>query len=103
MIALMIAAINIALLMWAVVNYQPHMESNLGVMLIAGIGAPACIIASVKCKKCGNTYAAAVYGIAAFVCIVVLWLAKDIPLCPECDQVTSEDLGWMNRWIKSSR
>jgi len=100
-IAMAIAAFNVWHLMSTIVNYMAHTDGGFFVSLLAGAGAAACIIAAIILRRRGNGYAAVAYLIAGIICIAAAWIAGDIPNCPICDGLSNEDLGWMNRWIKS--
>lgn len=102
-----IFALLMPLLLWyELENYHMHYGTGMLTSLCTLVGI--CINAytfikniraAVK-KKSPNLAEMICSLIALIVCIAVFAAAQKIPVCVECDHLTSEDLGFLSRWIK---
>ncbi len=104
--AVIFALLMPLMLWWELENYHMHYGTGTLTWICAAIGI--CINGYTLFK---NIRAAVRKGsvsiseiicslISLIVCIAVCIVANKIPSCVECDHITSEELGFLSRWIK---
>ena len=81
-------------------NYRPHEERGFFAMfMIAWFGGIYLLVMSVRSIRRRRWSMAAFQAASLLALIAVLALYMKIPLCPECDHTTAEDLGFLIKWI----
>lgn len=99
-IMLLIPAIAAAYLFYALETYDRvvHSDVSASVSLAALLCAFIEFILWRKSRK-QHKACTIIALFAAVILIGVLYIARKIPFCVECDQVTADDLGFLTHWI----
>lgn len=95
--ALLPAALSVAVLGYDLYTYAPHYEGAAG--LVSLICLIVCLTGLVRTAR--RQKKALVWLLSVAICMSALILAERIPFCPECDQVSHEDLGILRYWISA--
>ena len=96
--ALLPAVLSVAALGYDLYTYAPHYEGGAG--LISLICLIVCLTGFVRTAR-RRQKRMFVWLLSLAICTGALILAEQIPFCPECDQVSREDLGILRHWINA--
>ncbi len=104
------AVLSVFTLLYELENYIPHADSGFFAMCIGIVGSIIAVLpiivhmisaAARKRLQMIDRAALLTAAVCLAVCGCAALLANSIPLCPQCEGITAQELGLLAHWIKA--